>query len=175
MDFEIKTIGKQIIVVVFVRQYDLCMSFLRMQEFYENPKFKGTYFTLEEYVDWEFSMYGIFNYPFKCNGFNLPGSVFNKWKEVFSEALCQKDILEMEKEKKLKSSIEDVISGLSKSDFYIIGIHKEKGEEFIKETLDHEIAHALYFLCPKYKRKCNKLLKNISKKSYNNMKNKLIK
>ena len=48
----IRKVIPNVYCVTYDTQYDLCMSFVRIQEFYESPKFKGQYFTLEEYMDY---------------------------------------------------------------------------------------------------------------------------
>jgi hypothetical protein len=56
-------------------KYDLAMTFLRMQEWYESPKFHHKNFSLEEYMRWYSKAYGkgAFTYPKDWSGFNVPG------------------------------------------------------------------------------------------------------
>ena len=42
-------------------------------------------------------------------------------------------------------------------------------------VIEHEVAHALYYLSPDYKRKVNALIKNLPKKIYNEAERKLVK
>ena len=84
MKIEIQFESPSIFVLTFDSQYDLCMSFLRIQEFYESPVYHGRYFTLEDYMDYWSKEYGqgSFNYLDVWNGFNVPGSVIKKWIEI---------------------------------------------------------------------------------------------
>ena len=158
-------------VLTFETQYELCMSFVRMQEFYERPKFRNKYFTLEEFVDYwakEFGR-GSFDYPKRWNGFNLPSKAIDKWYKIFTSVDFR------EKEEALVDAIYELIykeygnNGLlwtAKNNYYVIGVHKGSSEEDKQEVIDHESAHALYYLYPAYKRTVNKLLKNVPKKDY---------
>lgn len=67
-----------VIHVVIPDSWDLAMTFLRMQEWYEspNPKFARKHFTLEEYMRWYQKAYGngAFTYPKDWTGFNVPST-----------------------------------------------------------------------------------------------------
>ena len=74
------------------------MSFVRMQEFYESPKFKGKYFTLEQYMDYwskEFGK-GSFTYPSVWDGFNIPGKVLSDWWDRFDNDRRYKEKVEFD-------------------------------------------------------------------------------
>jgi hypothetical protein len=137
-----------------------------MQEFYESQKFKGKYFTLEEFIDYwakEFG-HGSFDYPARWNGFNLPSTLIEKWYEVFE--FSNEDIREREIE--LSDAIEELrcedIDSAEK--YYVIGVHKQCSKEVRQDVIEHETAHALYYLCPAYKKLASKLIKKLSKKDY---------
>ena len=51
MNIEGEIVLPNVYVLNFDTQYELCMSFVRMQEFYESPKFRGKTFELEEFID----------------------------------------------------------------------------------------------------------------------------
>lgn len=65
MKIEIKHLYPKIYCLEFDTQYNLCMSMVRIQEFYESPEFAGKYFTLEEYIDYWSKNFGdgAFTYP----------------------------------------------------------------------------------------------------------------
>jgi hypothetical protein len=158
------------------------MSFVRMQEFYESPKFKGKYFTLEQYMDYwsrEFGK-GSFTYPSVWNGFNLPGKVLADWWDRFDNdrRYREKVVLEkitdlMQKERKGSILFPGEIRRFSDQmeKIYIIGAHKGKDSSRI---IEHELSHALYYLYPEYRKSCQKLLKGVSKKDYRDAKKELI-
>ena len=174
MKIEIKQVMRNIYVLAFESQFDLAMTFVRIQEFYESPKYKGKYFSLEEFMDWyscEFGN-GAFTYPKDWSGFNLPGKTIKKWVKKFQ--VEHNDIREQEHEllNKLESRLKD--DGVSLSDAYVIGVHSQKNDEELKYVIEHETAHALYCLYPQYKQTCQKLLKNLPRSILNKYRKKLI-
>lgn len=168
MKFNIERKGNGIYLAVFESQYDLAMTFVRMQEFYESPsrKIRGKYFTLETYIDYwsENFGFGVFDYPRRWNGFNVPGKVIEDFWDIYNYE--ENDIREKEAEflMKLWKIIEK--DGFELEDIYLIGGHIEDGGKKLNETVDHETAHALYSLNKDYKRKCNKLLKSLDPELY---------
>ena len=162
-----------IYVLTFDNQYELCMSFVRMQEFYESQKFRGKYFTLEEFIDYwakEFG-HGSFDYPARWNGFNLPSKVIDKWIKAFERA----DI--REKEDELLDAIDNLRGkeeAVLPQKYYVIGVHAEQSDKTRQEVIEHEIAHALYYLNGDYKKACNKMLKKVGATVYEKTKGKLV-
>ena len=79
----LRQIVPNVYLMTYDTRYDLCMSFVRVQEFYESPEFKGRYFTLEEFIDWwsikMSHIHGAFDYPARWGGFNVPGEVMLDW------------------------------------------------------------------------------------------------
>ena len=179
MKVKAKIILPHIYLLTYPNRYELCMSFVRMQEFYESasPKFKGKYFTLEDYIDYWSLEHGrsSFTYPSVWNGFNLPSDVFIKWTDVFNKDKRARENVIIEKVGKLRLkeynketmfSVKDFKDEVS-AKYYVIGINKEDHDD---SALEHEIAHAFYYLYPEYRKSCNKLLDNISEESYESAK-----
>jgi len=167
MKIETDIILPHVYVLTYDTQYELCMSFVRLQEFYESPKFKDKYFTLEEFIDYwaeEFGN-GSFNYPAKWNGFNLSGKTIQNWIHTFAK----KEKTFRSRESELINTINDLMDseGAAYEDIYIIGVHKESTKKERQECIEHELAHALYCLNPKYRKTSDKLLRNISDKDHN--------
>jgi len=151
-------------VLTYDSQYDLCMSFVRMQEFYESPKFRNKYFTLEEFMDYWASEFGngAFDYTSRWNGFNLPSKAVSKWFDMYFKRRILRD-REWEIIEAVDAlAIEEAQDGEMPEKYYLIGVHTEVSEEYREEVINHESAHALYYLYPRYKRACNHLLKNLS-------------
>jgi len=169
MQIESKIILPHIYLLTFKTRYELCMSFVRMQEFYESPEFKGRYFTLEEFIDYWSLKHGkgSFTYTSVWNGFNMPSEIFQKWTKIFQDVRPREEIV-----------LENIGGLLMKEygcvrdneKYYIIAVNKEDGRETMKDAIRHETAHALYYLYPEYKKSCDDLLKNISKKRYKSAK-----
>lgn len=168
MNIESKILLPHIYVLAFDTRYELCMSFVRIQEFYESPKFKGRYFTLEQYIDYwskEFGK-GSFTYPSVWNGFNVPGNILNKWLDKFDDDLRKREEEILEKVDNLIQKEQGFIYPDNYEKTYIIGTHKENGIKYSNQIIKHELAHSMYCLYPEYKKRCKKLLKSIPEKDY---------
>ncbi len=142
--YKLKQIMPTIFVAEFENRYDLAMTFLRYQEFYEshNPKFKGKQFILLDYMEWYSKENdNVFTYPNDWSGFNIPSRIIY---EVQSNATGQGSILDRNKYDELMTDIsndcilENKVT-LARRNFYLIGILK--GDT---NTMKHEIAHGLY-------------------------------
>ena len=159
-----KILMPHVYLLRFKTQYDLCMSFVRMQEFYESQKFKGKYFTLEEYMDYWSKKFGkgSFTYPSAWQGFNLPGKIIWNWYEKFASIDLR------DKEFNIIRCIESLLCSEYKShdssckdhydNIYVIGVHGNNNSL----TIQHELAHAMYYLNQEYRKKCKKLLKQLN-------------
>lgn len=144
----------------FKTQHDLCMTFVRLQEFYEspNPKFRGKFFTFEEYVDWycQTQGEGDFTYCTDWSGFNVPGNVANRF---FNLHLWQ-DVLRP-REEKLYDLIRkrvDMWGDQGEPDddqYYLIGTT----EDSPLSTVQHEIRHAVFYLDKRYRREVSTEIK----------------
>ena len=164
-------------LLTFETQYELCMSFVRMQEFYESPKFRNKYFTLEEFMDYWAKEYGhgAFDYPARWNGFNLPSNAIEKWyQKIYDQKNHDTWGGYREREKVIVEAITSLyekdygkpVWGKRPKKYYVIGIHKGSSEEVKQGVIDHETAHALYYLYPKYRKMTNALLDGIPKRDY---------
>lgn len=144
-------------------QYELTSTFMRLQEFYESPfkNIRNRYFTHEQYMDT--CAYGTersaqqrvkFTYLTDWAGFNVPGNVFNRWVDKFSEQYL------WDKEEEL---IDLVYNAIEEGDrFYVIGTSLEEPNTVI----DHELSHAWYYLDRKYKKAMLDLVGKLTKTTY---------
>ncbi len=124
-----------ILLVTFPSQYLVASTFMRFQEHYESPEFRGRTFTREQFEDWYAKKKGRFSYYEDWAGFNLPAS-------AFSPFLCGDFAWLTRKERWLI----DQVRHLSKP-FYVIAM--KAGDE--KNVFAHEMTHALYGLFPAYR------------------------
>jgi len=172
MKYKIKEIVDGIFMAEFDNGYDLSMTFLRYQEFYEspNPKFKGKQFTIIDFMEWysKENGNGVFTYPNDWAGFNVPLDViikvqskiqgegyikdWNKYDDVMFDILMP---------------IESVRGRGDDRRSYLIGI--TKGSDSV---MKHEIAHGLYHVYTKYRNSMNKLYSNLSLKSKKSLESK---
>ncbi len=140
--------------LIFKSRYEMSMFFLRYQEFYEsiNPEFRGQSFYYLDYMSWytEYTNSHMFTYTKDFIGYNLPSSSI-----IECYGLVPSDDYNKYDEMMIKLYLE--LSAKSKK-FYIIGtIRKDT-------TFRHELAHALYYLEPAYKKQMDALTNALPKK-----------
>jgi hypothetical protein len=121
-----------IYLVRFETQYELAATFLRVQEYYESPRFSRRVFSLEQYMDWYAAQFGAFTYYQDWAGFNVPSTALQPFYEGRFDPL-------LEKEKRLLRLFNNL-----RGRFYVIGIYDSR-------DLTHELAHALYFTDAAYR------------------------
>ena len=143
----------------------LAKLFVRFQEYYESPHFKGKVFTLKEFETWykKFTKKSKFTYYNDWSGFNIPGHIVDDFATHFSD--LSKDemwLLRKVMAKRIPKRI-SINGGYSARDrFYIIGY--QKGQ---KGTKLHELAHAKYHIDPSYAVSCVLELARIKKSTRN--------
>lgn len=133
------------ILFEFEKQKDLSLSFCRVQEFYESdkPELKGKHFTFEELVKTLMDDIGNIDYFSYWEGFNVPGKVWKAWSQNITDFSIHELRLDTE-----------IISNYGYSDnYYVIGALVND-----KVTIDHEIAHALYYTNTEYRNEINVLI-----------------
>lgn len=145
--------------------FELSFTLFRIQEFYESPskRIRGQYFTLEEAIeqsarrqkdthtdDYSFSWFD------DNGGFNIPGNYVRNFFKKFKHDL-------LKRENRLYNMLKPVLRNNER--FYLIGSYNY-------DSLHHEIAHALYYLSPEYKKEMNKLMRKLKYKKA--MKKKLV-
>jgi hypothetical protein len=144
---------------IFSDRYLLISTFLRIQEFYESPikKIRGNKFTVEEFMDAYAEYKGNFSYFQDWAGFNVPGNIFINFFNVYHNDI-------REKETKLFDLLKANNFNFDNDKFYVIGTtsHSSLNHEIAQ---NHEIAHALYYLNPDYKKEMNLLLEKLGKRN----------
>jgi len=135
---------KNCLLLEFNTQKELALAFCRVEEYYEGPeKVNGKYLTLEEFIDAYMNEDGRLDYFHEWTGFNIPGNIYKEW---WSYDNANKT--------KWETTLADEVSkklDLEKP-FYIIG-----GVKGDINVIDHEIAHALYYMNADYKSEMEEL------------------
>lgn len=151
--FKIKEIKPNIFLFEFKNHYDMCMHFLRYQEYYESssPQFRGKAFTIFDFMRWYAIKFGkgSFTYTNDWNGFNIPGNII--WDIVNQHLIPDRNHYDVAMYNAWKTCYHKAGS----FNFYIIGVVKGNG------ALDHEIAHGFFYLYPEYKKDTTKLVKSL--------------
>jgi len=137
---------KNIFLLEFETQLDLTSTFLRFQEHYESPEFRGKLFTLEQYKNWYIKIKGDFTYYTDWSGFNIPSYVLTPFYEGKFNPLS-------ESEKQILELLKDI-----PQPFYVIGVYDVPDDKQMKHLLEHEIAHRLFYTEPKYREKVLEIL-----------------
>jgi hypothetical protein len=147
-----KKLGKQLLLFTFRTQKEITTTFFRMEEYYESPikrlyqnKFNVFDFLIESMND-----EGHIDYFSKWIGFNIPGHSIKEWSELHCPNYTPK---EMEVLNHITSKV-DV-----SQPFYVIAAKEGK-----TDVMDHEIAHALYYLDKSYKARMSGLVLHFKQK-----------
>jgi hypothetical protein len=143
-----REIARGIYHLAFPNQFMMNAAFLRPQEYYESPKFRGKVFTTTEFREWYKTTrpHKEFSYYTDWSGFNLPQEAIRPFiRGAFG------DLSPLEK------IIIEPFRGL-KGPIYIIGTLQ--GDTY--STLRHEIAHALYHTNSAYKEEVERVLKTVT-------------
>lgn len=166
---KLRKIVDNVYCLEFKNAYDLSMTFLRCQEYYESPKFRETFFTISEFMEWYSKKYGegSFSYPVDYVGFNLPGHVirtvitklryekYDQWTQ-YDETMYQ-TLVQIDK---------DYIKSHQTPKFYLIGVMNPTDD---KHTLPHEVAHSLFTINPEYQRRMGALVNALPKSAWRTM------
>jgi len=150
MNIQHTKLAEKIHLLTFENQKDITSTFLRFQEYYESPNFRGKIFSLDEYRQWyvKTSPNGIrtgeFTYYSDWNGFNIPSYVLKPFYDGKFNPLSEAEekLLEIFKN-------EDGV-------FYIIGIHKENKK--IDQLLTHETAHGFFHTNDDYRNNVKQII-----------------
>ncbi len=152
--------------------YDRAMLFCRYQEFYESPykKFRGKSFTWMEYMRHYKTAWkkGVFTYPEDWSGYNIPSNMLQQAHHIF----CRDTEYDLIMNDIYWPCVEDSTekNDGKQTDWYLIGASSKD-----LKTMDHEIAHGLYYTNNDYKKSVSKLIKQIEPNHYEKLKKKLIK
>ena len=168
---EVKEVFPKIFCVTVDDNYDRAMLFCRYQEFYESPtkKFRGKYFSWSQYMRYYKDHWkkDTFTYPVDWSGYNIPSHIveggidtFNKeteYDEIMNDIYyyCENYPLKYNK---------------SRTDWYLIGASSKD-----LRTMDHEIAHGLYYTNKNYRMAMSYQFRLIPEKTKEKIFKKLIK
>jgi hypothetical protein len=168
----VKEIKPKIYCVLIDDDYDRAMLFCRYQEYYESPhkKFRGKYFTWMEYMRHykDFWKKRIFTYPEDWSGYNIPSNILQQSHHMFCEE-TEYDIIMNDIYWFCVGDTQEKYCG-ERVDWYLIGASSKD-----LKTMDHEIAHGLYFTNDDYRKSVKKLIKDIKPTHYEKLKKKLVK
>lgn len=142
---KIKKLKYNSVLIQTDSQEELSDMFMRFQEHYENPKFKGQIFTIGILKRWYSETYGADTYTRDWEGFNFPSYVLKPFRDGLFDPLT-------DREQKLLDLLR-----YRDDNFYVIGANDDT-------VIRHELAHALFNYDKEYANKIETLYKkNIQK------------
>ena len=158
---KLKKCGNNILFFEFKTQKELALTFFRVQEFYEskNDSLLNKSFSVFDFLNESMDKEGYLDYFYFWSGFNVPGYAFNSWVSCINTnhfTYMEHDLI---------NAVWD--NANIHEDFYIIGA--KKGD---KATLNHELAHAFYYVDFKYRVEMSEItdkFKEKQRKSYKKM------
>lgn len=167
----IKEVHPNIFCALIDDDYDRAMLFCRYQEFYESPykQFRGKYFTWAQYMRYykDFWKKNTFTYPIDWSGYNIPSHIVEGGLDTFNKEteydVIMNDIYYYCENYPLRYN-------KPRTDWYLIGASSRD-----VKTLDHEIAHGLFYTNKEYKTRMLYQLALIPKKIMDKIDKKLIK
>jgi hypothetical protein len=129
---------------------ELTLTFCRVQEFYEaqNAKLRGKPFDFFKFVEQMLTDGGRIAYFHSWRGFNFPSSVYQEWRRLNPQATPY--------EAKFIACVEKALP--AGQPFYVIAMLENDAG-----TLDHEIAHAMFFLNREYRAAASSLVRRLPK------------
>jgi hypothetical protein len=168
----VKEVAPRIYCAIIDDDYDRAMLFCRYQEYYESPykKFRGKKFTWMEYMRFYKDAWKkkVFTYPEDWSGYNIPSNILDGGVDAFYKE-TEYDVVMNDIYYYCAIDSQNKNEG-TRCDWYLIGASSRD-----VKTMDHEIAHGLYFTNKVYKKMVDTLIKNIKPTHYDTLKKKLIK
>lgn len=149
--FSLKKICQSIYLLEFDSHVELISHFMRFQEIYESPNknFRNKPFELMDYIKWYTSNSEEQNFTYFSDwgGFNIPLFIIKDFYHQISDKNSYDHFMK---------SISDFIYKQNDPKPYLIGT---KSGEF--KTIEHEIAHGLYYSDSSYKDSVDNIIKLI--------------
>lgn len=139
--FTFKKLRDRLYELRFDDSHEMCMTFLRYQEFYESPRYVGRKFTLAEFISWYVkcqSKDGTFSYPQDWGGFNIPVRIIQEVNDLGIDDQNHYDEFMWAISRMISTQCDDA---------YLIGVEKSG-------KLDvHEMTHAMFHIDTDYRNK----------------------
>lgn len=133
--FQVSVVSNSVILFKYETQAQLCSAFLRFEEYYESPEWKGKVFTLGQYREWYSKFRGTWSYLKDWSGFNVPSSAMQVFINGLFDPLtaAEAELLDFVRYKQ--------------GPFCVIGTSKDSASD----VYEHEICHAMFSLNEGYR------------------------
>jgi len=142
---KLKVYHGNILHLIFSSQKEMTVTMFRPQEYYEcgSKQVRNKTFTFEDFLDFYAEEDGAVDYFEKVQGFNIPSDSLEDFFHKFDLS---------RREKKLYKITRKFIS----KPYYVLAT-----KEGDATTLDHELAHAQYYLNSEYRIQAQSLIRNM--------------
>lgn len=162
---ELVEILPRIFAVSIKNDYDRAMLFCRYQEFYESPfkEIRGKHFSLEYYM-WIYTKQRkseVFTYPRDWSGYNIPSGSIEKALDVFYYGNTPSPYDKIMSDIYFTCENYPLKFDKPRAKWYLLG-----ADSYKSQTMDHEIAHGLYYTNKKYKKSVQELISSIKSRDY---------
>lgn len=146
--FRVEGLGNGIYHLSFPNRFLMNSCFLRLQEHFESPKYRGKLFSHDEFRAWYRTTreHKEFSYYTDWSGFNIPGYVLTSFLNGRFDPLHPGE-----------QAVIETFRGI-KGPLYIIGTLASD----VTYTLRHELAHALYHTDTEYRAAVDRLLDGVN-------------
>lgn len=152
--YSVYQISERIFAVEVKDDYERAMLFVRAQEYYESifPEFRGNIFNMFDYMDRyrRHMKKDYFSYTFDWCGYNVPS---HELEGCYSQ-LSYEEHMVTPYDEHMMNIISTIRSHQRRGKFYLLGVDSIDSSWI----MDHEMAHALFFTNPDYKKE---MLENI--------------
>lgn len=141
---KVTNLSPQILLFEGYTQKELALTFFRIEEFYESPLsgLNGQKFSVFDFLYQSMDIDGNIDYFSFWAGFNFPGHIVKDWWNLHSDWTPYEEQL-------IRQIRLNVDTGKK---FYVIGALEKD-----TETIDHELAHALYYMDNEYEKEIEDL------------------
>lgn len=157
--YTVSEIRPRVFLLKFQHRYDLCMYFLRYQEFYESPAehINGKSFDILDFMRWYSFNYGdgCFTYTKDWSGFNLVGDIVKQVIDLGIEDLNKYDV-------EMQLLYRQFVRQYRDGRFSIIGTFESE----YSQTVRHEVAHAFFYLNDEYHDEMTDLVNGLDRKVF---------
>jgi hypothetical protein len=143
--FLVKEVEPKIFHLSFLSQREMTQTFLRFQEHYESPRFRGKVFSRNKFKEWyRTTQNGNFTYYKDWGGFNIPSYILDPFYRGEFKNLTGPEKLVLESFRGLEGP------------FYIIGSVEGK-----TSSLNHEISHGRFYINADYRAEILAILQQV--------------
>jgi hypothetical protein len=154
--YSLYEVSPKVYAVQVTDSHDRAMLFLRAQEYYESPfdDFRGRNFNIFAYMNRYRKHYkkNYFSYPDDWSGYNIPSNEL----EGCYDQLDYDTSMVTPYDEHMMNLIWYIRQYQKRGNFYILGV-----DSLDSWVMDHEMAHALFFTNPEYKKEMTELLLQI--------------